>query len=98
MNVEDFIKNELSKFIQAFPQTKVRYEFDIDADIHCVEVLPYDIYKFDSNYIAWENKFSDEFIRNFPYQNIYFFSDDSFLGIKNVEFELRGSRYEPDNI
>ncbi len=93
MNTTDFIKNELSKFIEAFPQTKVRYEFDIDADIHCVEVLPNKIYEFDNSYISWERNFSDKFIDNFPDQNIYFFSEDPIVGIKHVDFELKGSEY-----
>ena len=95
MNPADFIKNKLSKFVEANPLTKVRYEFDIDADIHCIEILPYSIYEFDSGCIAsWERKIADEFIKNFPDQNIYFSSENPIVGINHVDFELKGKNYE----
>lgn len=93
VEAKSFIKNELNSFVLDFPQTKVRYEFDIDAKVHCVEIVPNSIYQSDSDYISWENTLTDEFISLFPNQNICFFSDDAIVGIKNVEFEILGKKY-----
>jgi hypothetical protein len=88
-----FIKEALKEFILSFPKTRVRYEFDIDANVHCIEVVPNSIYHLDNDYINWENNFTNSFIQSFPYQNICFFSDDAIVGISNIEFELTGSKY-----
>jgi hypothetical protein len=88
-----FIKEALNNFISAFPKTRVRYEFDIDANVHCVEVVPNSIYHLDNDYINWENSFTNNFIELFADQNICFFSDDAIVGINNIQFELTGSKY-----
>src|SRR5690554_2444988 len=88
-----FIKEALNSFISTFPKTRVRYEFDIDANVHCVEVIPNSIYHLDNEYINWENNFTNNFIELFPYQNICFFSDDAIVGINNIQFELVGNEY-----
>lgn len=94
-NIEatSFIQNYLKNFIVLFPTTRVRYEFDLDALVHCIEIVPNSIYKLDHNYIDWESNFTNEFISHFPDQNICFFSDDAFLGLNNVQFELVGNKY-----
>lgn len=93
LEVTVFIKNALRDFIKSFPRTRVRYEFDIDANVHCIEVVPNDIYHLENEYIIWENNFTNHFIDIFPYQNICFFSDDAIIGINNIQFELIGSKY-----
>tara|TARA_R110000868_G_scaffold386854_1_gene655285 strand:- start:91 stop:624 length:534 start_codon:yes stop_codon:yes gene_type:complete len=93
LEATSFIKEALSGFITAFPNTRIRYEFDIDANVHCVEVVPNDIYHLENDYINWENNFTNNFIVLFPYQNICFFSDDAIVGINNIQFELIGSKY-----
>jgi hypothetical protein len=82
-NIEatSFIKEALKEFILSFPKTRVRYEFDIDANVHCIEVVPNSIYHLDNDYINWENNFTNSFIQSFPYQNICFFSDDAIVGM-----------------
>jgi hypothetical protein len=90
-SITSFIKEALKEFILSFPKTRVRYEFDIDANVHCIEVVPNSIYHLDNDYINWENNFTNSFIQSFPYQNICFFSDDAIVGINNIEFELTGS-------
>lgn len=91
--VTAFIIEALKQFILSFPQTRVRYEYDIESNVHSVEVVPNEIYHLNEEYIAWENKFVDAFIERFPTQNICFISDDALVGIENVNFELVGQRY-----
>jgi len=93
LEATSFIKVALKEFISSFPKTRVRYEFDIDANVHCVEVLPNSIYHLDTDYINWENNFTNNFIQLYPFENICFFSDDAIVGINNIQFELIGSKY-----
>jgi hypothetical protein len=93
LKATSFIKEALNAFIASFPKTRVRYEFDIDANVHCIEVVPNDIYHLDNDYVNWENSFTNNFIELYPEQNICFFSDDAIVGINNIQFELTGSKY-----
>ena len=87
-----FIWKELNNFIKLFAQARVRYEFDIDANVHCIEVVPNQVYRLNNEYIAWENQITDSFIASFPNQNICFFSDDAIVGINNIDYEFIGSQ------
>lgn len=94
LEATNFIKDELRAFIIKFPSTRVRYEYDINANVHCIEVVPSEIYHLAESYINWENNLADKFIELYPDQNICFFSDDAIVGIKSVQFELSGSKYK----
>jgi hypothetical protein len=69
-------KEALNGFITNFPKTRVRYEFDINANVHCIEIVPNHIYHLENDYMEWENNFTNNFIALFPEQNICFFSDE----------------------
>jgi len=89
----EFLKSELSAFIQQFPKTRVRLEIDTDSKSHYVEIVPNEVYNLDSNYIAWESEIFDSFIEKFPDENIYFISDDALVGLDRIDFELIGNAY-----
>lgn len=89
----NFIMAGLKEFVISFPQSRVRYEFDVDAKVHCVEVLPNHLFHSDNGYISWENEFTDKFINSFPNQNICFFTDDALVGIREAQFELCGVNF-----
>lgn len=89
----EYIKLELKSFINSFPKTRVRYENDFKSRIHFIEVVPNEVYHLDENYIDWESKFFDNFINEYPDQNICFISDDAIVGIDNVDFELLGTEF-----
>lgn len=93
LEATSLIKEALNGFITNFPKTRVRYEFDINANVHCIEIVPNHIYHLENDYIEWENNFTNNFIALFPEQNICFFSDDAIVGINHIQFELEGSRY-----
>ena len=93
LEATSLIKEALNGFVMSFPKSRVRYEFDINANVHCVEIIPNYIYQLKKDYIEWENNFTNNFISLFPDQNICFFSDDAIVGIKNIQFELEGSSY-----
>jgi hypothetical protein len=92
-NPTAFIKKSLTDLIELFPEIRVRYEYDSSADVHCIEVIPKQTYYLNENFIDLENNLTDRFIELFPDQNIYFFTDDSIIGINNVDFELVGSKF-----
>ena len=93
LEATSLIKEALNGFITNFPKTRVRYEFDINANVHCIEIVPNHIYHLENDYMEWENNFTNNFIAVFPEQNICFFSDDALVGINHIQFELEGSRY-----
>lgn len=86
-----FIKSELGKFIELFPQTRVRYEYDSKALVHCVEIIPNEVYHLDLDYINWENEMANKFIETYNYQNICFISDDAVVGLNSIDFQLIGN-------
>lgn len=95
MEAKDFIYNELNAFIKRFSKTRIRYEYDKNALVHVVEVLPNEVYHLDSDYIAWENDFYSRFVAQFPLENICFISDDALVGIENPELVIEGLEYAP---
>jgi len=93
MEATEYIKNELNKFIVQFSHTRVRYEYDIEAQLHYIEIVPNEVYRFDKLYIAWENQITDIFIEKFPDQNICFISDDALVGLDKTDFQLTGNDF-----
>lgn len=93
MNSIQFVKAELTSFIRKFPKTRVRLEIDSDSNSHYIEIVPNEIYKLDSSYIAWESEIFDNFVEKYPDENIYFISDDAIIGLDRIDFELVGSSF-----
>lgn len=94
MTSNEFIISKLQSFINDFPETRVRYEHDKLSDTHFVEVVPNEVYHLNERYIAWESKMFDEFVDQFPHENIGFISDDALVGLGNVDFELKGTYFD----
>lgn len=93
MNAKEFIHAELLRFVEAFTEVRVRYEYDSEARVHTVEVLPKEIYHSDAAYIRWEDDFYRRFVDRFPMESICFVSEDALAGIDNPEFVLEGIEY-----
>lgn len=89
----EYIKLELKSFIIEFPKTRIRYENDNNSNTHSIEVVPNEIYSLDKDYITWENSLFDDFINEYPDQNICFISDDAIVGLDKIDFELFGKEY-----
>ncbi|MDR0692254.1 MAG: hypothetical protein LBF69_04365 [Prevotellaceae bacterium] len=93
MDAKKYILKELATLITNFPNVRVRYEYDKNALVHFIEVVPNKVYHLDNKYIVWENEMTDRFIEFFPIQNICFISDDALVGIENAELTLYGEQY-----
>lgn len=94
MNSIDFIIQEINLFVELFPKTRVRYEFDEKALVHVVEVVPNEVYHLDDAYVAWEEQMFNKFVKAFPSENICFISDDALVGIETPKFIKKGKEYE----
>ena len=94
MTPNEFIISKLQSFIHEFPETRVRYEHDKVSDTHFVEVVPNDVYYLNERYLAWESKMFDEFVDQFPHENIGFKTDDALVGLVNIDFELKGLHFD----
>ena len=91
MKTCDYILKEMKSFVKNFPQTRVRYEHDIVAHTHFIEIVPN--YLDDDDYLQWEGVFFDKFIYQYPDENICFISDNAIVGLDNVDFELYGAEF-----
>lgn len=94
MNASEFIKTELLEFVRNFPRTRVRAEFNEDSKTYFVEVVPNEVYHFNDLYIDWEKSFLERFIIEFPFENLFFITDDALVGLDVVDFELIGSEFQ----
>ena len=95
MEAKNFIHKELNAFIERFKKTRIRYEYDKNALVPVVEVLPNEVYHLDNDYIQWENDFYDQFVAKFPNEDICFISDDALVGIEKPELVIEGLEYAP---
>lgn len=94
MNPVDYIITSAKELVQLFPNTKVRYENEINSNTHIIEVIPNEVYNLNKDYQAWEEYKTFDFIRLFPTQNICFISDDAVVSIDAVAFEIKGSAFD----
>lgn len=95
MNAKEYIIKELELFLTKFTNVRIRYEYDIPAITHVIEIIPNNVYHSDEEYISWELDMYDNFSNNFPTENIYFISDDALVGIENPIFVKEGLSYAP---
>lgn len=93
MDSVNFVRDELNLFIQRFSATCVRYEYDPQALVHMVEVLPSKVYHTDKEYIAWENDIYNRFVNKFPCENICFITEDSLVSVEEPDMELVGDGF-----
>ncbi|MDP3930679.1 MAG: hypothetical protein Q8R57_16790, partial [Bacteroidota bacterium] len=53
-----------------------------------------EVYHFNDLYIDWEKSFLERFIIEFPFENLFFITDDALVGLDVVDFELFGSEFQ----
>lgn len=93
MRAKEFVIEALKELLGKVTTVKVRYEFDANALVHVVEVLPEKVYSSNKEYLGWEEQLYHDFVKQFPRENICFITDDALVGIKNAEFEQQGENY-----
>lgn len=93
MRAKEFVIEALKELLGKVTTVKVRYEFDANALVHVIEVLPNEVYSSNKEYLGWEEQLYHDFVKQFPRENICFITDDALVGIKNAEFEQQGENY-----
>lgn len=88
-----FITDGLRKLVYQFKGEgiQIRYEFQKLTNVHLVEVLPFDLFEKNTDYILAETKLQDEFESRFGSETdeeIIFISDNSLNEIKEDEGEM----------
>ena len=94
MNATDFIITRLQSLTKEFKKAKVRYEYDIVAEVHTVEVLPQTVYD-SPEFLEWESRVFDEFVSAYPQEIIGFISEDALVGINHADYTAEGIEYAP---
>jgi hypothetical protein len=93
MTPRAYIRKELNILIKSLTDARIRYAYDENAQTHFIEIVPNNIYHFNSVYISWESRMFDMFVTFYPTENICFISDDAVTGIEHVEYILYGETY-----
>lgn len=93
MNTKNYIIKEINHLVKLFPEAKARYEFDSKASVHVIEVLPFELYHSDKEYLAWEDDVFSRFVKKYPTENICFISEDSIVGINHADYTIVGEKY-----
>lgn len=92
---QDFIIEKLRMLFENIKGIKIRYEYRDFLSAHFIEVLPFDTFENDNEYLLAELTIQDEFEELFgANEEILFLSADSLNEIKNVQFSLGHSTFE----
>lgn len=96
MNAKDFIIKKLQCLTDVFKKARVRYEYDVVAEVHTVEVIPQSVYESQA-FLEWESNLFDEFVAMYPHELLGFISEDAVVNINQVDYISEGIEYAPYN-
>lgn len=94
INSIDFVKQKIDQLVIQFPSIKCSYEFDELDNTHSVEVLPSEFFNINEEFSIIENKIYEEFFELFPFEGLYFITDDVLVPITNPIYSKHGNQYE----
>lgn len=87
MALNTFLKENLEKLAQQFPQVQIKYAYNYSIATHIVELTPEKEYYFNEELDNAWIPVSIEFMETFPADSISFISSDSSLAIAKPELE-----------
>ncbi len=93
MNPTLFISNQIDNIVSLFPYLKVRYEYEFMSNCHYLEILPFEKFQKDKDYIAFERSFRTNFISAYPLESLCFLSENSLCEIEKPVIEKAGILY-----
>ncbi len=88
MKSREFIKTKLNELYTKFSDIRIRYEYRANTYSHLIEIIPFNFFEENEEYITIESKIEEDFENMFPNENILFISDGSLTEIINPEFRL----------
>ncbi len=83
MKSTTYIKTELEKILDLFPQMQFMYEYDAFEQTHIIEVIPLEIYENNDEYKKAEANLSYTFDRRFAPETVLFVSEDSLIRVSH---------------
>ena len=94
MSSKDFVIDKIKKFLQSFKNVKGRYEYDELARLYTLKITSQSIYDSEA-FDQWDSSMFDDFVENYPDENIGFISEDALVKIDNdnLIFEGKGSEF-----
>jgi len=91
MTSNDFIKNKIDLLNKSFPNLSIRYQFDLNANMHLIEVMPVLDYENNTEYQNAEAELTFEFEQLFSPETVLFISENSLTKITKPEYESNAS-------
>ncbi len=89
----NFIKENLNEIVNNFPYVKCSYGIDEFDETHIIKVTPKEYFELDE-FLIFQKKIIDNFIKFFPEQGVFFISDNDDIDIENVIYETEGILYK----
>lgn len=86
---QEYIIQKLNEMHFLFNTIKIRYEYRDYLNTHFIEVLPFETFESNQDYISFEMQMESEFDEKFGLEEeILFISSDSLNEIRNTQFSL----------
>lgn len=98
MDSFSYLKEKLTRLIEAVPYIRVRYSFDPEFQNHIVEIKPSEVYRDDVAFAENESALCLDFSNKFPYDSIIFISEDDAVKVEHPDLVLQGQFYETESI
>lgn len=95
MGTNDFLKEQLSKFVKSHKNVKMNYEYDELASLHMIEVLPQSVFDGDE-FVMWECDFFKKAFEIIPGEDISFISEDAYVGLEHINWSVQGDDFGLD--
>jgi len=92
MTSSEFVKNEINKLLERFPEIKCYYEFDNYDNTHYIKIESCHDYDKIEDYLI-QNEIDEKFIENYPYEGLIFTNED-IINKKNAVLIKNSLQYE----
>lgn len=83
MESRDYLIKELHDLHATLPYLNIKYEFDVNDEMHIIEVTPIEFYEKDERYIIRQIALKEDFINKFPNEEILFMTENILVQIKH---------------
>lgn len=93
MTPKEYIKIELQKLIDQFPEMAFGYKFDQHSSTHVIRVEPLEFYSSNKQYANEEARIIYEFTNTYLSESILFVSEESLIKVLDPEFVVVSQNY-----
>lgn len=94
MNIKDYIRKNLSRFLKEFKTARVVLDSDYCAHVHTVDILPHELLERDDIF-EWIDTFIMDSIEEFPEELVCIKNPESVIPYSGQGFILDGLEYKP---